>query len=200
MSRTKILLVLVCYFAAALAFGLFVETNKPGALFDPRYSGFDIKLIGVAVGLYVVSGLLPLLYWASDRFRAEKAARPLFAWAFLGVVFMVISGGTTVLDRNSDTSHVARSLASVTGIDHDAFVKSTTTSCIKEQRQSRTNGQSSETEKQIVDYCECFSGAMDKEVTADEMVFLASNGKPPDSYQEKADKIAASCRQSAYGQ
>jgi hypothetical protein len=200
MSRKNIFLVFVCYFAVALAFGLFTELNTSIEVFDFRYSGFDGRVVGVAVVVYVLAGVLPSLYWASDRFRAEKAARPLFAWGFIGVVFMLIYGATTVSERKSDTSHLAASIAGVTDIDHDAFVKSTTTGCIKEQRKSRTGSQSGETEKQIVRYCECFTGAMDKEVTADEIVSLKRNGTASASYQEKAGRIAPTCRRSAYGQ
>ena len=40
--------------------------------------------------MFLLPGILPLIFWAFGRFRANKAAGPLFAWGAIGIAFVVL--------------------------------------------------------------------------------------------------------------
>jgi hypothetical protein len=83
MSRKAVVWTLAGYFAVALTLACFIEVNKPFASLNTRTVG---SAVGGALGLFVISGLVPLIIWAAQRFRARKASFPLFLWAALGLI------------------------------------------------------------------------------------------------------------------
>jgi hypothetical protein len=48
------------------------------------------QTIGLIVGLFVVPGVLPLIYWAVRRFRAESAYEMLGAWSGLAIALLLL--------------------------------------------------------------------------------------------------------------
>jgi hypothetical protein len=89
MSRDRIAFVIGGYFLAALAFAVVEMLLKP----VPNLGRIDVAMfqaLGGAVALFVLSGVLPLIGWAFDRFRAERASSVLIWWAAVGVVFGIL--------------------------------------------------------------------------------------------------------------
>jgi hypothetical protein len=200
MSRKAIGVTLAIYLLVSLAFAMFYQLTK-----IPSYSGphADAALIGGvlggAAGVFVVAGILPLIVWAFKRFRAEKAAAPFVIWGLLGIVYMGLATAGTLYDRQQAITTTASNIASLTGGDYDAFVRSSRQSCIDNQRKSQINRASGVTDQQIIAYCQCFAAAMAKEVTAEEVAYLYRNNAPSETFRQKADKVAPLCTRLALG-
>jgi hypothetical protein len=61
------------------------------------------------------------------------------------------------------------------------------------------NRQAGITDQQVDTYCQCYADAMAKQMTVEDITYLAKNNRPSVSLQEKADKIAPTCTRSALG-
>jgi hypothetical protein len=200
MTRKSIVVVSALYLIAALGFAAFVQLTKPFALSgNYALAGIIGGIIGGGVGTYVVAGLLPMIAWAIMRFRAAKAAGPFIAWALLGAVLMVLSAKGTFYDRNEELNRSASNIASLSGADYYTFVRTTQQSCGVAQRKNQINRAAGITDEQIAAYCQCYATAMAKEVTADEIGYMARNGKPSESLREKADRLSPTCTHVATG-
>ncbi len=200
MSRKAIGVTLTIYLLVSLAFGLFYQLTK-----IPSYSGphADAALIGGVIGgaalPFIGAGLIPIIVWAFGRFRADKAGGPIMIWGFLAVLVMGLAAAGTLYDRQQAITTTASNIASLTGGDYDAFVRSTRQSCVENQRKSQINRASGVTDQQITAYCQCFATAMAKEVTADEVAYLYRNNAPSETFRQKADKAAPLCTHLALG-
>ena len=200
MTRKSIVITSVVYLLAALAFGAFIELTEPFPYNGSHAQAEHIaEIVGGGVGTYVVAGVLPMIAWAVMRFRAEKAAGPFFAWGILGVVFMALSAAGIFHDRNLKITQTATSIASLSGGDYESFLRGTRQSCTDAQRKSQINRASGITEQQIATYCQCYATAMAKEVTADEIAYMARSGHPSETFRQKADRIAPTCTRVAIG-
>jgi hypothetical protein len=94
-SRKGISLVLGGYFLAALAVAVLEHLQEP----FPQWNLATVShAVGAAIGLYVLSGILPVIGWAFGRFRAHNAFLPLFVWGLLGVAV----GGFSFLGQRFD--------------------------------------------------------------------------------------------------
>jgi hypothetical protein len=112
---------------------------------------------------------------------------------------MALSATGTFYDRNEEINRSASNIASLSGADYDTFVRSTQQSCGVAQRQSQINRAAGITDQQIAAYCQCYATAMAKEVTADEIGYMARNGKPSESFRQKADRLLPTCTHVATG-
>ena len=190
MSRKAIGVTLTIYLLVSLAFGLFYQLTK-----IPSYSGphADAALIGGVIGgaalPFIGAGLIPVIVWACMRFRAERAGGPIMIWGFLAVLVMGLATAGNLYDRQQAITTTASNIASLTGGDYDAFVRSARQSCVDGQRKSQINRAGGVTDQQINVYCQCFATAMAKEVTADEVAYLYRNNAPSESFRQKADRV-----------
>jgi hypothetical protein len=82
MSRKAVTLTLLLYIAVALAFGFVIEMMRPSPFTDFRATG---NALGDSLRFFLLSGAVPLIFWASNRFKPEQATCPLIAWALLAV-------------------------------------------------------------------------------------------------------------------
>jgi hypothetical protein len=192
MSRKAVASAFGGYFLVTLTFGLLLEWAEPLASRQTTALWVDGAL-ATAVSAFVIPGILPLAVWAFRRFRAERAAGPLFVWGVLGIAYMILSGMGTLWDQKNELSRSTANITSLSGSVRDTFVRSVNTGCIQNQKRRQASGLTGVTDAQIDAYCQCFADAMAQEVTAEEIMDLAKNGKPPDSFEAKADKIAPAC-------
>jgi hypothetical protein len=187
MSRKTVFLLAGLYFLAAVAFGVFhVVTN-------PFSSGLNSTAIGKAVAgallLYGGAGLLPVLGWALYRFRPLYATWPMLSWAFLGIVLAYFFEIGVRLERDVQISMLARNLT----------LSDAKLSCLDSQHASKFRSEIGITEREISVYCGCVSEATAASVTADELTYVATNGKAPQAAQERAVQLGQSCRRLIMG-
>jgi hypothetical protein len=182
MSRKTILLLLGLYFLAAAAFSVFHVATNP---FLPALNAAAVsKALGGAVVLLGGAGLLPLAGWGLYRFRSRYAMWPMLSWAFIGIALAYFFEIGVRLERDVQISVLARNL-----VQSDAKL-----SCLDSQHASRFKSQVGITEREVLIYCGCVSEATAASVTADELTYIAANGKAPPPLQERAAQLAPPCR------
>jgi hypothetical protein len=187
MSRKTILLLAGLYFLAAVAFSVFhVATN-------PFLSELNSIAIGKAVGgallLYGGAGLLPVLGWALYLFRPLYAMWPMLSWAFLGIVLAYFFEIGMRLERDVQISMLARNLT----------LSDAKLSCLDSQHASKFRSEIEITEREVSIYCGCVSEATAASVTADELTYIAMNGKAPQPVQERSVQLGQTCRRLIMG-
>ncbi len=198
MSRKLVFSLIVGYFVAALAVSLFIETQKPFASFSITNAAFLARVLGGAIGIYAMSGAIPVVVWAFFRFRTACAHGPLIAWGLLTVLASVLTEEGYRFDREQRIRELA-SQTLLAGRDRDDFIRAAKLACVERQQQSSLNRQAGATIQQIAAYCDCVIGALARSITIDEVVDMAKNGKPSASLQEKGDRLAPGCSRSVLG-
>ena len=151
MSRKTIGILFAAYFLVALVFAFFIQL-----MVYERYhlfSAFAGSVIRIAVAFYVMGGLIPMIFWAFCRFRAEKAALPFIAWAFLSVPVTGLSALGNFYERNEEIS-AATSIANQSGAGYDGFLREFGKSCADTQRSNQLNQKAGITERQIAISCQ----------------------------------------------
>ena len=102
-----------------------------------------------------MSGLIPMIFWAFRRFRAERAALPFIGWAFLGVVLMGLATLGAFYQRDEQINRgVATGIANLSGANYDAFQWGFTKGCVNKQRSSQLYQKAGITERQIAISCQ----------------------------------------------
>jgi hypothetical protein len=181
MSRKAILLSVGLYFLAAVAFSFFRVVS------NPFLSGLNAAAVGNAVGgallLYGGAGLLPVLGWALYRFKTRYAMWPMLSWAFIGIALAYFIEIGVRLERDVQISILARNLA----------LSDAKLSCLDSQHASKFKSVVGITEREVSVYCGCVSEATAASVTADELTYIAMNGKAPQPLQERAALLARPC-------
>jgi hypothetical protein len=199
MSRKAIATILAVYLFVALVFGFF-QTFIDHSANDLRPAAWIGGTLGGTLGLLIIAGILPLLLWAFQRFRVEKADGPLAVWGILGVILIVLYSAGTLQDRQDAIGDLTSNLASLFDSDYGALVRGINRSCVDTQRKSQINRQASITEQQIHAYCQCYADAMGKGLTADDVANVAKNSdRPTAAVIEKANRIAPLCNRLALG-
>jgi hypothetical protein len=197
MSRKAVALVILSYFVAALAFGTFIELQKPFSSFNLSNPVFVGRAVGGAGGVFILAGIIPLIVWAFSRFRAQSAGGPLVLWAILGVIVATLSGVGFNFDLQQKINTELNQFE-ITGKDRDAFIRDAKIGCMDTQRQSNLNRQVGITDQQIDVYCTCFASGLVNLITRDEMRYIVVNNKQPTSLEEKAARYAPTCRRAAF--
>ena len=197
MSRNAVALVILSYFVAALAFGIFLELQEPFAFFNLGNPVFVGGAVGTAGAVFSLSAIIPLIVWAFRRFRAQRAGGPLVLWVILGVIVATLSGVGFNFDLqqkiNTEVNHFE-----ITGKDRDAFIRDEKIGCVDTQRQSSLNHEIGITDQQIDVYCTCFASGLVNLVTREELRYIVVNNRQPPSLEEKAARYAPTCRQAAF--
>jgi hypothetical protein len=181
MSRKAILVLIGLYFLAAVVFSFF------RVLTSPFLSGANAAAVGNAVGgallLYGAAGLLPVAGWSFYRFKIRYAMWPMLSWAFIGIALAYFIEIGTRLERDVQISILARNLA----------LSDAKLSCLDSQHASKFRGEVGITEREVSVYCGCVSEATAASVTADELTYIAMNGKAPQPLQDRATLLARPC-------
>ncbi len=195
MSRKAIVTTLAIYFVVALAFGIF-QTFAPASAFDLRPEIWIGGAIGKAVGVFVIGGILPLIFWAFWRFHRDGAFFPVVLWGLLGLVVMGLSGAATMYDEPDAMANVSDNIASLFDSSYGAVVRAMNRSCVATSRANQGNIKN----EQIHAYCDCYADAMGKALTADDIGGVVRNGnKPTAAVIEKAKRIGPMCSRLALG-
>ena len=192
MSRKTIGIWFAAYFLVAVVFGLFVEWRFER---HQSFSVFAAYVIGFALVPYIMSGLIPMIFWAFRRFQAERAALPFIAWGFLGAALMGLatSGAFEQERQERIIRDGATGIMSLSGPDYDAFQRAFTKGCLDKQRSSQLYQKGGITERQIAMFCQCTVETLAKEFTFEEGKFFFANGHFSDSLREKADNVNSVC-------
>ena len=182
MSRKAILLLACLYFLAAVAFGVFHVAADP-FLSGPNAAAVS-KVAGGALLLFGGAGLLPLLGWALYRFNFRYAMWPMLSWALIGIALAYFFEIGVRLERNVQISMLARNLA----------LADSKLSCLDSQHANKFRSELGITEREVSVYCGCVSEATAAAVTADELTYIATNGKAPPPLHERAGELGRPCR------
>ena len=100
MSHKTVRIVIAVYFFIALAFATVMGATDPLTLSQsyPLVARTS-NVLGMAGGVFVASGLIPIIIWAFKRFRAADAFIPLFIWSALLGIIVLFEGIETFRDR-----------------------------------------------------------------------------------------------------
>jgi hypothetical protein len=189
MRAKRVGLVLAIFFLVAVLFAVLDQMQEPLRQWDAVVIG---KVFGWAIGIFVISGLLPVIGWAFGRFRAANAPPWLVIWGLLGVVLAVFS----YVGHSYDVEQKIAAFTSqptLAGKNRDDFVKGAKSSCVASQRQNSLNRQAQVTDQQIDAYCDCFAAELTKAVTVEELRYIVRNGSYPDSIMDKVNQLGTSC-------
>jgi hypothetical protein len=198
LPRKTVLLVVSSYFLAALALAVFLEMRKPFASWAKLFEAYPLaSIFGAAVGLFLVSGLIPIVVWAFRRFRTEKARGPLYAWFVLLFIFGFIVAYGQSFDLERKIEQIGRT--ALTGKHRQDFIVAARHGCTKTQRQDPLNRQVGVTDAQISAYCDCYANALANHLTPDEIVYYAKFGKPSATTQRKIEDLLPTCTRAAAG-
>jgi flagellar basal body-associated protein FliL len=184
MSRRNSVLIDCLYIAVAIAFGLYLQLREPFS----TLSAFTIgKGIGIGIGLFAVSAAVPAIIWGI-KFTSKATAFPTIIWIMTGSLLAFVmelgdrasnAGGGAAIDLNEK--------------GRNEVWKGAKEGCVSTQRQSNLNRAVGITNQQIETYCTCFADALVKTVTVDEIRYVATNGKQPDSLQDKVLQAGPKC-------
>jgi hypothetical protein len=209
MSKRAIVLILAIYLAVAM-FCAVIKILATPEIADWRWGAIIGSFVGTVVAFLFLPGLVPLIYWAFRRFRADYAGAPIILWGYVGTLFVILlfagaaSDGSirfALIPQNlgdffSDArriSQAASSISSKSGKDYDDFIEVFRLSCVQSQRQIQLNRGLNITDQQILSYCKCMVEEMSGEITADEIVYFTKTNKPPESIKNKIDRAAELC-------
>ncbi len=188
MSRRAISLVIISYFVAALVFCVWQALQNPFWKLSVVTAG---GAFGGAVALFVGSAIFPMVGWAFAKFEGRRAATAMVAWLAIGVGFAYLTHKGQSIDR---ASKIETQLSQgISGKDRDDFRRSLDLGCQQDQRANRLNVQLAVTDRQIIDYCDCVSGAVSMAITVDEIRYMLTSGKPPASLADKVTMLAPLC-------
>jgi hypothetical protein len=191
MARKQIISILSAYFLAAWALAFVEHSLKPFA----KWNSFAISYtIGTALGLYILSGIFPLIGWAFGKFSAQKARPILIAWGLIGLILGAFQFYGTRLDDYKIIE--STNVFYPPGKAHDDFIQQVKMSCIDTQSKASINQQLSVTTEQIESYCSCYADNLLRQVSNEELKAYVRNGAPPDSMKGKIQRIGATCGQS----
>jgi hypothetical protein len=170
MSRKAVAFTLIAYFVAALAFAAFEEVRSP-TLAVPAYTLG--AFVGRAIGIFVPSGIIPVVIWAFLKFRAERAAGPLVLWAVLGFAF-------AYFENYGERANEAREIENIANLTMSEkqradYLQSGARACAKTQGAILVSRQLL-TEQQLGPYCQCFVDTVLVAMTREERRLLAETG------------------------
>jgi hypothetical protein len=212
MSRKAIIVFLLVYLFIAFAGSILWELATP-ELADVQSEAVIGQTIGLIVGLFVLPGVLPLIYSAVRRFRAESAYETLGAWSGLGMTLLLLAAPGKIYDGTLQPAQIPSNAAAVirahndeargnngfSSNNHDDFTRfAKKRSCVDAQRKNPVNWQMGVTNGQIDAYCTCYSSGGARVVTRDDLSY-PKNGRASPSAQEKMEQLISGCVRTVFG-
>jgi hypothetical protein len=194
LSRQRIGLLFVLYFLAAVVFTAFEASLEPFTKFD---SGKIGEVIGGGIAIYVMAGILPMLFWAFQRFKPERAGGPFVAWLIVAVPLAYFTDFQDRYDRNLKITEFTNKSV-FEGKDRTDFVKMFRLSCIQNQTSNPLTPKLGVTAQFIAGYCDCMAGGMAEATTMEELKYAVRTGQLPSSMNDKALMIAPNCSKAAF--
>jgi hypothetical protein len=198
MSRKKVVVLCFCYFAVLMAYVLYSQLRQPlgsASVGNPAVIG---GMIGEAVAVYLMSGVIPIIVWAFFRFRAEYFAAPLAIWIILGIGCLTAIGVEEGHERKAELDGLT-STPMLTGADRSDFVRNFTKSCTATQQANESNRAAGLTPQQLNAFCSCYGERMGEVVTTAEFRDFSINGQPSASFKEKVAQLQQPCAQAMLG-
>jgi hypothetical protein len=89
MSKRAIVLILAIYLAVAM-FCAVIKILATPEIADWRWGAIIGSFVGTVVAFLFLPGLVPLIYWAFRRFRADYAGAPIILWGYVGTLFVIL--------------------------------------------------------------------------------------------------------------
>ena len=165
---------------------------------DWRWAAIIGSLIGSGIGLLLLSGILPLLFWAFGRFRAEKAGGPLVVWGFLGFLFASTATAEDFYEGKLAISNIPANISAFFSNDYETFIRVVKTSCVESRNRNSTDRQTGLSDAAFAAFCQCYAEALLKELTVQEFrIALDARvvvNPPPAWMREKTGRAAIACR------
>jgi hypothetical protein len=189
MRLKAIWLLLLIYFTAALSFALYEAMLDPFWVPSSRTVG---NLVGAGFATFALAGILPMIGWAFVKFRASSAVVPMVAWLVIGVCLAYLSHVGSRLDRNSKVEKFLND-GGLIGKERQDFMRSAKLGCEQKQRSDPLTAKIGISDAKIVAYCDCYAAGASEALTREELRHIVSNGKPPDTFTEKATTLAQFC-------
>jgi hypothetical protein len=143
-----------------------------------------------------MGGILPMIFWAFGRFRAQKAIGPLTAWPFLLFLFALAAIYVDSYEGAVSFANVPANFAGFLSSDYDTFVRVVRNSCTDNQKKRPAEGVSA---TQVATFCDCYANALAKELTAYELKVALRRGDMTPQAKDKVTRVAPPCRRLAFG-
>jgi hypothetical protein len=197
MSKQAINRVLAVYLAVASAISAVWLLATPGMV-GWRWGVIIGTFGGYLIFLLLFSGILPLIFWAFGRFRAEKAGGPIISWGFLAAMFAFLATMGNAYDGSLQFSAIPQNVAGFFDNDYQALVRDIRFSCVQTQNKNRSAGITSQ---QIDQFCQCSAETFVKDLSGPEYVAAVSarSTSLPTWARQKAANAGSSCRRNFYG-
>jgi hypothetical protein len=185
-SRKTVLLYLALLSIIALAFSAYLVFRWPLA----RVNAWNLgQATGGALGIYVMSAVVPLIVWAFRRFAWRSA--PLLAWTVSFIAFCILAAFADAENQQAELRRIEKMGPKEIAEFKDGALRR----CLTEQKESPLNQQAGITIEQINRFCECIAAGAAESITVDEIRSMVSGIRPP-SLREKMDRITLSCAES----
>lgn len=197
MTKTVIRWTLAAYVVIAMALAAIIMLATPG-IADIRAAALIGDFIGRAGAFLLLPGMIPLIVWAFGRFRAERAAVPLFLWGALAVVLTPLALTGEFYEGDKSLAKIPNNIAAFFTSDYDTFVRVVSNSCNENQRKHPLAGA---TDQQVSSFCSCYANALAKQLSPSELKdgLNRREGGLSAAVKEKIERAAPACRQSAFG-
>jgi hypothetical protein len=198
MSRKKVAVLCLCYFAVLMAYALYSQLRQPFGFLTVGHPAVIGEMIGKAIAVYLMSGVIPIIIWAFFRFRAEYFGAPLLIWVILGVVCMAAIGVEEGRERRAELDRIA-STPKLADADRSDFVRNFTKSCTAAQQANESNRAAGFTPQQLNAFCSCYGERMGDVVSTEEIRDFGITGQPSASFKEKIAQLQQPCVQAMLG-
>ncbi len=197
MSRKAIIRVVAVYFGVAAVFAAVVLLATPG-MADWRASVIIGSFAGIALLAPALAGILPLIFWAFGRFRADKAAGPVVAWGLLGGLLFLFSTLGDAYEGNLAIRNIPANISAMFSNDYETFIRVVKTSCVESRNRNSTDRQTGISDAAFAAFCQCYAEVLLKELTVQEFrITLDARvlpNPPPVWIREKMGRAAIACR------
>lgn len=189
MSSRVIWLLIALYLAAGLSFGFYEAVQNPFWALSGEKIG---AMVGAGLSVFALAGALPLIGWACVKFRPSGAFVPMLAWLMIGVGFAyLIHVGNYVEHQTKIEKFVSN--GGLVGKEKEDFLRSAKFGCEQKQRSNPLTAKIGLSDAKIVAYCDCYAAGASEALTIGELRYFVSNGKAPDSFNDKAMMLGQLC-------
>jgi hypothetical protein len=197
MSREAVVRYFLVYSAVAVVLALLWTLATPG-MADWRWAAIIGHFLGAIVSLFLLPGILPAIYWAFGRFRAEKAGGPLSVWSALAVAFIPLATVGDFYDGTIQPKQIPANISALFSNDYETFIRVVKTSCVESRNRNSTNRQTGLSDAAFAAFCQCYAEALLKDLTIQEFRIAldarAVVNPPPAWMREKTGRAAIACR------
>ena len=178
-------LVAFSYFLLCLAFAVFLRYASGNYDWNQFNGGRALgEVTGGAIGLFVVTGVLPLSFFAFKRFRDEYAFPVFASWLVLIVLMFILSYRGTKIELEHNYSFIGEK--PLVGQYRDDVRNGFYDSCVAGLEGKIKSGESSAADKELDfrNYCSCAADYFLSRVSPKDMEYFARHKSPKEKNTE----------------